>query len=161
MIQLTPVNWDNIDEILALSVSREQKNFVASNAVSLAEAYAARNSGYPAQPFGISSDGKLVGFVMFGRRNRTSGFPEGRRADILEHVISRFLIDRRYQRQGLGRAALAVCLDYLRRESGGRPARCWLSYTPENSAAKGLYASFGFRETGELCGEELVAVLEL
>jgi len=38
---------------------------------------------------------------------------------------------------------------------------CWLSYTPENTTAGELYHSLGFRETGELVDEELVAVLPL
>ena len=32
---------------------------------------------------------------------------------------------------------------------------------PENVIAKKLYASFGFEETGEMCGDEAVAVLKL
>ena len=38
---------------------------------------------------------------------------------------------------------------------------CWLSYEPENTVAKSLYASFGFVETGEKDGEEQIAVLKL
>ena len=32
---------------------------------------------------------------------------------------------------------------------------------PENEVAKKLYASFGFTETGEMCDDEIVAVLKL
>jgi len=35
------------------------------------------------------------------------------------------------------------------------------SYEPENELAKKLYASFGFEETGEMDGDEIVAVLKL
>ena len=35
------------------------------------------------------------------------------------------------------------------------------SHEPENSAAKALYASFGFQETGETDGDEVIAVLKL
>ena len=38
---------------------------------------------------------------------------------------------------------------------------CWLSYEPENKAARNLYRTFGFVETGEKDGEELIAVLKL
>ena len=38
---------------------------------------------------------------------------------------------------------------------------CWLSYEPENDVARELYRSFGFAETGEYNGEELIAVLKL
>ena len=36
-----------------------------------------------------------------------------------------------------------------------------VSYEPENTAAKKLYASFGFIENGEMDGDEIVAVLKL
>ena len=37
----------------------------------------------------------------------------------------------------------------------------WLSYEPENETARRLYASYGFVETGEMDGEEVIAVLRL
>ena len=43
----------------------------------------------------------------------------------------------------------------------GKANFCWLSYEPENTVAKSLYASFGFVETGEKDGEEQIAVLKL
>jgi diamine N-acetyltransferase len=36
-----------------------------------------------------------------------------------------------------------------------------ISYEPDNVGAKSLYASLGFYETGEMAGEELLAVLNL
>lgn len=159
MIELRTIDLQNVDDILALSVHEEQKSFVAPNAVSLAEAYAAHSSGCTALPFGIYSDGTLVGFVMFGHGTIVDGsdplVAEG------NYVLWRFMIDRRYQRRGLGRAALRVCLDYLRGQPAGEGPYCWLSYEPENTAAKALYESFGFRENGEICGEEVVSVLKL
>ena len=38
---------------------------------------------------------------------------------------------------------------------------CWLSYEPDNAVARQMYRSFGFEETGEMDGEELIAVLRL
>ena len=35
------------------------------------------------------------------------------------------------------------------------------SYEPENTTAKKLYYRFGFRETGEMDGNEVVAALNL
>ena len=34
-------------------------------------------------------------------------------------------------------------------------------YEPENTVSKALYHSFGFRENGEMDGDEIVAVLKL
>lgn len=159
MIELRDINIRNVDAVLALSVREEQRSFVASNAVSLAEAYAAHRSGCTALPFGIYSDGVLVGFVMFGYKG--IGDENDPAVAKENYVLWRFMIDRRYQRQGLGRAALQVSLDYLRGQPAGEGAYCWLSYEPENTVAKALYESFGFRENGEMCGEEIVSVLKL
>ena len=63
--------------------------------------------------------------------------------------------------RGLGKAALAAALAYIRTFPCGRAKRCWLSYEPENAAARALYRSFGFRETGEMDGDEVIAVLPL
>ena len=43
----------------------------------------------------------------------------------------------------------------------GRAERCRLSYAPENAAARALCRRFGFRETGEMDGDEVIAVLPL
>ena len=43
----------------------------------------------------------------------------------------------------------------------GKAERCWLSYEPENAAARTLYQSFGFRETGEMDGREVISALSL
>lgn len=36
-----------------------------------------------------------------------------------------------------------------------------MSYEPENVAAKKLYESFGFKETGDMDGEEIIAVMQI
>ncbi|ERK58798.1 hypothetical protein HMPREF1983_00698 [Gemella bergeri ATCC 700627] len=38
---------------------------------------------------------------------------------------------------------------------------CWLSYEPENEVARKLYHSFGFTETGDMDGNEIIAILKL
>lgn len=71
------------------------------------------------------------------------------------------MIDKSYQGLGYGKAALGEALNFLRTMPCGNASFCRFSYEPENSAAKALYASFGFEENGETDGEELVAVLGL
>lgn len=60
-----------------------------------------------------------------------------------------------------GKAALAKAIEYLRTEPCGPAQYCWLSYEPENIAARALYTSMGFSENGETDGEEIVSVLKL
>ena len=66
MIHLEKINGENIWDILKLNVSDSQKNFVASNDISIIEAYIAITSNGYAFPFGIFEGNNPVGFVMIG-----------------------------------------------------------------------------------------------
>ena len=77
------------------------------------------------------------------------------------YSIWRLMIDRRYQGRGLGRRAMEEALRYIRTWPCGRADACWLSYEPENTGARDLYGSLGFRENGEMDEGEIVAVLPL
>ena len=59
----------NIWKICMLEVFEEQKDFVADNIQSLAEAYATKNEGNNALPYGIYDNDLLVGFIMIGKGN--------------------------------------------------------------------------------------------
>ncbi len=64
MLRLEKVNGKNVWDLLKLSVNESQREFVASNDVSIIEAYTTvTNSGY-AFPFGIYEDDTLVGYHM-------------------------------------------------------------------------------------------------
>lgn len=54
-----------------------------------------------------------------------------------------------------------LALEFIKTFPCGKAEYCWLSYEPENEVARRLYCSFGFSETGEIDGEELIAKLEL
>ena len=71
------------------------------------------------------------------------------------------MIDRAFQGQGLGTQALQLSLDYLRTFPCGPADSCWLSYEPDNAAARALYHAAGFVENGSFCGDEVVAVRKL
>lgn len=169
-ITLEKITYKNyIKTIWGLNVSRKQKNFVASNANSLAEAYVAITNGGVALPFAICRKQKPIGFLMIGYSANDDDF-EGEDQAFIEMVkksycIWRFMIDKRYQRKGYGRIAMQLALDYIRTFPCGKAEKVWLSYEPENEVAKKLYASFGFIEQpqwykGEK-GEEIPAILEL
>lgn len=159
MVELRKVDSHNIWKIVKLSVNNEQLDFVATNTESILEAYTTITSGGVALPFGIYDGDTLVGFVMFGYD--TTGDDDEPDIAAGNYCIWRFMIDKAYQRQGLGKKALHASIEYLRSEPCGRATYCWLSYEPENVGAKALYSSMGFFENGEMCGEEIVAVLRL
>lgn len=143
-VALEPIGKGNRAAILALELSPEQQGFVASNAESLAEA----RQDDEAIARAIVTAGRVVGFLMYSA-------PE----DDDEAIIYRFMIDRREQGKGLGRAAVAKALREIARLSHIR--RVSICYEPENEAARRLYASFGFVEQGLDEDGEMIALLEL
>jgi len=135
-VDITPLNRQKCAE---LSVWPEQASFVASNAESLAEAEA----GEGMTPVGISADGCLVGFAMYGND------PDKGKAWII-----RFMIDKARQRRGYGAQALDKLIKLLREKYGNIDIR--LCVEPENEVARGLYGKFGFAPTGEVWDNELI-----
>ncbi len=160
-IHLEKITWDNYYKLTGLGVKKEQRNYVASNATSLIHAYIALSQGeIKPFPFGIYLGEKPIGFVMIGFNGYEDGDPEFMKDT---YFIWRFMIDRRYQGKGYGRQAFQLALDFVRTLPCGPSELCWLSYEPENEAAKKLYASFGFVEApeGYVEGEEMPAILKL
>jgi diamine N-acetyltransferase len=156
-VHLRPITVENWIECINLKPTEEQERagFVATNAVSLAQA-----SFEPWwEPMGIYAGDTMAGFVMHGRwppAGIPSYYPK---VPAGADCILRFMIGGPYQRQGVGRAALAQVIERIRRRPGAYQIQ--LSYDPHNSAAAALYASMGFRLTGQTFHEELEAVLDL
>ena len=160
MLRLEKVNGANVWDVLKLSVNDEQKDFVASNEVSIVEAYTAITANGFAFPFGIYDDDILVGFVMVGFD--TDDYWEDAPAIAKENYnLWRLMIDKKYQHKGYGKKAVELALDFIRTFPCGKAEYCWLSYEPENTVAKELYSSFGFIENGDVDGEEAIAILKL
>ncbi len=159
MIELRKVDENNVWKILELSVKADQESYIANNTESIIEAYLAISSGGVALPFGIYNEDCLIGFTMFGYGK--AGYEEEPKIAENNYCIWRFMIDKEFQHQGLGRRALLAALQYLETMPCGKAEYCWLSYEPENTIAKKLYSSVGFQENGEMCGKEIVSVVEL
>jgi molybdenum cofactor cytidylyltransferase len=141
-IHLEPITRKNFHECLRLHTGAGQEHFVASNAVSIVQAYVE-----PAFiPRAIYHDGQMVGFVMYGRD------PESR----IDWIV-RLMVDARYQGRGYGRAGLLAALDALKRSPD--PVAIRVSYRPEDLAAERLYVGVGFRPIDRLADGEVVAEL--
>ena len=159
MIHLEKIDAKNIWDVLELKVKQDQKEFVASNDISVVQAYVAQGTGCSAFPFAIYNDKKLVGFIQIGYGENAD--QDGVSVEKDNYEIWRFMIDKRFQGRGYGKDALKLALDFIRTWPCGKADLCWISYEPENEIAKKLYSSFGFVETGEMDGDEIVAVLKL
>ncbi len=159
MIRFQEITNRNIWKICALEPFEEQKDFVAENMQSLAEAYATRNEGNNALPLAVYDDDVPVGFVMIGKG--TVGNEE--ESDLIRenYCLWRLMIDKKYQGQGLGKQTIDAAMDLIRTFPFGEAKKVWLSYEPGNARARDLYQKYGFSENGEMCGNEIVAVYEL
>ena len=160
MLRIEKVNGKNVWDIVKLQVKPEQMGFVAKNETSLIEAYTTITGGGFAFPFGIYDGDVPVGFLMIGY-DTDDYWEDAPEIAYNNYNLWRLMIDQRYQHNGYGRGAAKLALDFIRTRPCGEAEYCWLSYEPDNMAAKKLYHSFGFTETGDMDGGELIAVLKL
>lgn len=143
VVEIRPVTRDNWRAVAAVSPSPDQTDFVAPIAYYLALCH----YGGEWQPLALWSGDAAVGFAMWAFD-----------PDDGSRWIGGVVIDAEQQGKGHGRAAMLAIIAFLS-EQGAREVA--LSYEPDNLVARGLYDSLGFRETGEMDGEELVARLAL
>ena len=141
MIELRPVDRNNIEDVLALKVHEYQKTFVSTVAESLAQAYVYHDNAYP---FAVYNDDEIVGFIMMGYYE-------------VKHYYTlwKFLIDKEHQHKSYGRQALTLGINYLKDRFDIDSV--YTGVAPDNSVAKHFYRSFGFEFTGliELGMEEM------
>lgn len=121
--------------------------FVASNAVSLAEAWLYYEH-HDTHPFAIYRGAELVGFMMVH---------EDRPKGVLD--LWRLVIARDQQGKGYGSAALSKLIA-LARESG-KYVCIAPGYVEGNARAKRLYEKLGFRPTGAVEDGEIIMRLDL
>ena len=159
MIRFEEITNANIWKVCALEPFEAQKDFVAENIQSLAEAYATRNEGNNALPLAVHDDDDLVGFVMIGKG--TVGNENESKLIKENYSLWRLMIDKNYQGRGLGRQTLDAVMELIRTFPFGEAKKVWLSYEPENTRARDIYRKYGFVENGEMCGNEIIAVYKL
>ncbi len=160
MLRLEKITGKNVWDILKLCVSEKQKNFVASNDISIIEAYTAITGNGYVFPFGIYEDDTPVGFLMIGF-DTDDYWDDAPLIAKGNYNLWRLMIDSHYQNRGYGKEAVRLALEFVKTFPCGKAEYCWLSYKPENRIARQLYRLFGFVETGEMDGDELIAILKL
>jgi diamine N-acetyltransferase len=138
------VTAETVRAICALEVSADQRSYVATNALSIAQAHFEPRVWFRAVYAGETP----VGFVML------HDDPEK-----AEYFLWRLMIDARHQGRGYGRRALDLVVDYVRGRPGARELVS--SYVPGDHSPSGFYRRYGFVETGEVDHGEVVIRLEL
>ncbi|MFD8194850.1 GNAT family N-acetyltransferase [Streptomyces wuyuanensis] len=143
-VHLREITEDNREAVRALRVRHDQKQFVASVSKSLKEAAKTpeANPWYRA----VYRGDDPVGFVMLAWKPPAGPF-KGR------HFLWRLLVDKRYQRRGIGREALAQVAALVRADGA---TELLTSYEPGDGEPWPFYRKFGFEPTGEIDDGEIV-----
>jgi diamine N-acetyltransferase len=150
LTSLREITAETVRQITNLTVTPEQQRFIASNAISLAQALFSPEAWYRAIYAGESP----VGFVMLFDESLRAVSPE--RPQI---GIWRFMVDARYQRQGIGAAALRQVVGHVRAK--GVFSSLLVSYVPGPGCPEQFYLRGGFRHTGKIEDGEVVLELPL
>jgi len=147
-VSLRPITADTVRDVIRLAVSQNQEHLVAPNAVSLAQALFAPEAWYRA----IYFNEEPAGFVMLYDESLRVPTPPAP-----EVALWRFMIDAKYQRRGIGGAALAQVIEHVRAKE--LFASLTVSYVPGPGCPEMFYLGHGFLATGKVDGGELVLEL--
>jgi len=138
-VALREVTAATVRAVTDLRVVPEQEGYVASNAVSIAQAYFAQDAWFRA----IYAGETLVGFAML--RDGTLLSPESTRPEV---SLWRFMVAHGFQKRGYGREALSLLVAHARSRPGVTSIET--SYVPGPHGPKDFYLAFGFRHSGEV-----------
>jgi len=142
-VTLREVNADTVRTICNLDVTETQKQFVAPNAVSIAQAHFSDKAWFRA----IYADEEPVGFAMLYEDHEKP-----------EYYLWRFMIDQRYQKFGFGWKAMDLLIDRVRSHP---KATCFETSVVEADGGPGpFYERLGFKYTGGYEDDEAVMRLE-
>ena len=146
-VSLRSINEETIYAVLKLKVRQDQEQFVSPNAFSLAEAYIYNE----AWPRAIYLKDIAVGFLMladpfFINDNQASPSVE----------LWRFMVDKRFQGKGIGKAALDKVVEHVK-ERGYK--ELYTSYFPAPGSPEPFYRKYGFDPTGEMDDDEVIMIL--
>ncbi|MCO6045626.1 GNAT family N-acetyltransferase [Aeoliella sp. ICT_H6.2] len=133
MVTLQELTSDNWVECSDLELHDHQQGYVASNVYTIAESKFKPHYRLRA----IYADGTMVGLVAFCHEND----PE----DLELYWVFRLMIDKHYQGQGIGTAAMRLAIDEIA-ALGARRIRTM--HKPTNTVAASLYANLGFQDIG-------------
>ena len=154
LLRLVEITAATLRPVLDLAVTDDQTAFVASNAVSIAEAHFEPGAWFRS----IAAGAEPVGFAMVFDPTLPGADP-GPDWDARTVVLWRFMIDHRFQRRGFGRGAIALLAAHARSRPG--LARFATTYVEGPGGPAAFYLRLGFRPTGRRVDGEAEAVMPL
>lgn len=128
-IEFRVIDKSNYDQCIKLKTSEEQKRFVATNVFSLVQSAYEPNL----YPLGVYKNDKMVGFILYDFDDEINGWS-----------MSRFMIDEKFQNQGIGKVALNKFIKFFIEQYGH--IQLYTSAEVDNTIAINLYESMGFEK---------------
>ena len=141
-VHLQKVSKDNQQKIVEIATYENQTDFYPSIESSLELAARYKN----AHPFAVFLGEEICGFLLIGIDEITKLWK-----------IYRLVIDKNYQRQGIGRAAMELALSELKDNHGA--GEVLIVYQEENIIAANLYCTLGFIRYGKEGNKILAKVM--
>lgn len=143
-VTLREITADTLREILKLEVTESQKQFVAPNAVSIAQAYFTKTAWFR----GIYCEDVPVGFVMLDADETKP-----------EYFLWRFMIDQNHQGKGYGKEAIEMLTEYVKTLPNA--VELTTSCVSGDGGPEAFYTKMGFEATGDTVDNEKVLRLVL
>lgn len=156
-LEFREINKDNFYDVCMLDVYSEDKEFVASNEMSLAEAYLFKTMGAYVLPIALYRNRVPIGFIMI-----TKGYigDNIKSEYINNYCILRMMIEAKHQNKGLGKLALKQLIEIIKSISINE-SFIWISTEEKNAKAIHVYEKNGFKKTNDYCGEEIILKYDL
>ncbi|UEL47760.1 GNAT family N-acetyltransferase [Terrisporobacter hibernicus] len=128
-INFKEIDKSNYNICINLKVGDHQKDYVASNAISLVQAFYEEEL----YPIGIYNDEEMVGFILYDYDKELEGWS-----------FSRFMIDINHQNKGYGSKALEKFLEFFHKKY--EEENLYTSVEIDNEVAMKLYEKYGFNK---------------
>ncbi|MFJ5790283.1 GNAT family N-acetyltransferase [Lysinibacillus sp. NPDC093197] len=141
-VKIVELNAENWYDCCELEIATEQKKYIESNAISIAQS----KFEPTLKPYAIYLNEKVVGFLMY---NAVQEELDG-------YWVYRIMVDKKFQGKGIGKAATQLMLTEMAKLPNSK--KVIVGYHPENLGAHNLYASIGFINEGHRFGKEMAVI---
>ncbi|MEK5333606.1 GNAT family N-acetyltransferase [Lysinibacillus sp. FSL W8-0992] len=141
-VKIVELNAENWYDCCELEIATEQKKYIESNAISIAQS----KFEPTLKPYAIYLNEKVVGFLMY---NAVQEELDG-------YWVYRIMVDKKFQGKGIGKAATKLMISEMAKLPNSK--KVIVGYHPENLGAHNLYASLGFIDEGHRFGKEMAVI---
>ncbi|WP_409252775.1 GNAT family N-acetyltransferase [Bacillus sp. SCS-153A] len=141
-VRVEEINSENWYECCQMELTKEQAEYMESNAVSIAQTKFEPNL----RPYAIYYDEKIAGFLMFNSEKE----------ELDGYWIYRIMVDKRFQGKGIGKEATKMMIEEMAKLPHAE--KVVVGYHPDNKGAHHLYASLGFVDNGDQFGREMAVI---